>query len=151
MKNEHTFRYWLIANLVLLSASLLMPWFFGGWEPGYGTPIAGWSYIFTRIINAVLLFLQSGFAWRRLLDFIQGVAGIFVMVYVVFKTVNIAKPRGYKSVSIILLIVVVIFLSCDFALFNLRLPGYGLFILGLLTSVVFEWQRSMLIDATARL
>ena len=126
-----------------------MPWFFAGWEPGYGTPIAGWYAILFRIIEAVLLFSQAGFAWEGVLDLMQGVAGIFVMGYLVFKTLSIAKPKGHKAISIILLMVVVLFLSHKFA--DIPLPGYWIFILGLLASAIFEWQRSILIDATAPL
>ena len=152
MKIEHKFPYWLIANLILLSGSLLMPWFFAGWEPGYGTPIAGWYAIFLPIIDAILLFSQAGFDWEGVLDSMQGVAGIFVMGYVVFKTLRITKPKGHKAISAILLVVVVLFLSRDFVdIFFLFLPGYWLFILGLLSSAIFEWQRSILIDTTAPL
>ena len=156
MKIEHKFRYWLIANLVLLSGSLLMPWFFWGFEPPPDSiPIAGWYFIFTRIINAVIQLSQSGFAWLGVLDFVQGVAGIFVMGYVVFKTLSLAKPKGHKAISLILLIVmvVVVFLSRDFEnlLFKLLLPGYWLLIVGLLSSAIFEWQRSLVIDVASPL
>jgi len=151
MKNEQKFRYWLIANLVLLSGSmLLMTWFILGWEPPPDTwPVAGWYFIFTRIIESVILSSNAGFAWRGILLFLQGVGGIFVMGYVVSKMLKNAKPQGSKAISIILLTVVVIFLSSDFAdiVLNLPLPGYWLFIVGLLTSAIFEWQRSTFVDA----
>ena len=150
MGNEQKFRYWLIANLVLLSGSMLMTWFIWGWEPPPDTwPIAGWYFIFTRIVDSVIVLSRSGFAWQGILILLQGVGGIFVMGYVVFKTLKNAKPQGSKAISIILLTVVVIFLSSHFAdlVFNPPLPGYWLFIVGVLTSAIFEWQRSTLVDA----
>ena len=151
MKNEQKFRYWLIANLVLLSSSMLMTWFIFGWElPPDTWPIAGWYFIFTRIIESIILSSKSGFAWRGILIFLQGVGGIFVMGYVVFKTLKNAKPQGSKAISISLLTVVIVFLSSDFSdiVGNLPLPGYWLFIVGLLTSAIFEWQRSKFVDVT---
>jgi hypothetical protein len=151
MKNEQKFRYWLIANLVLLNSSMLMTWFILGWEaPPYTWPVAGWYFIFTRIIESVILSSKSGFAWRGILLFLQGVSGIFVMGYVVFKALKNAKPQGSKAIAILLLTVVVVFLSSDFADIVLSLPllGYWLFIVGLLTSAIFEWQKSTFVDAT---
>jgi len=70
------------------------------------------------------------------------------MGYVAFKIISIVKPNphmGSKALSITLIVVVLVFLFSDFAFGSIRLPspGYWLFILGVLSSAIFEWRNSM--------
>jgi len=153
MKKETYILIWLIANLLLISVSLLMPWLFVGFEPTLGSmPILGLEFIFIRIINSVELWIELGFAWLWVLSFLQGVGGIFVICYAVFKMINIAKPKvhtGSKVLSVALLVVIVIFLIRNFASGPITLPsfGYWVFTLGVLSSASYEWRNSAINNA----
>lgn len=148
MKRTYSLSGWLIANLIMLSISMLMTWLILGFEPPPAlTSVSGWEFIFMRIATPVELLLEYDFAWLWILSFLQGVGGIFVMGYVVFKITSIAKlesHEGSKILAVVLGIVAVIFLFHGLLYeLNLPLPGYWLFILGLLSSAIFEWRNSM--------
>ncbi|MCI0611178.1 MAG: hypothetical protein L0Z71_19225 [Anaerolineae bacterium] len=149
MKKEDRLLGWLIVNLILISGSLLMTWFILGFEPPPALmPIAGWDFIFTQIAISMELLSEYGFAWLWILNFIQGVSGIFVVGYVVFRIFSIitkTKSRtGGEVLSIALMATMAVFLLSDFAFGSIRLPwpGYWLFILGVLSSAIFEWKNA---------
>ena len=139
---------WLIANLVLLSGSMFMTWYILGFEPPPALkPVAGWDFIFTRIATSITLLLEKGIAWLWILSFLQGVGGIFIIGYLAYRVLSIANPKtrtGSRLFSITLLAFVVIFIFRDFAygVTNLPLPGYWLFIVGAVSSAIFEWENS---------
>jgi hypothetical protein len=149
MKRKHSQLSWLIANLLLLSIGMLLAWFILGFEPSPALKmISGWDFIFRQITNSISLSVEYGVVWLSVLSFLQGAGGIFVIVYVVFKIINVARStydKGSRFLSIALVIVVAIFLFRDLLYrFNLPLPGYWLFMLGLISSAIFEWRNSMI-------
>lgn len=150
MKNDYRILGWLIANLVLLCISMLMTWFMLGFEPPPSMgPISGWDFIFTRIISSITLSVEYGLSWLWILSFLQGVGGIFIMLYVAFRIFTVIGKRGTRTksrvLSIALMVVIAVFLLSDFAPGSIRLPwpGYWLFILGVLSSSIFEWRNSL--------
>ncbi len=156
MKKEYRRLGWLILNLALLTSSMLMTWFILGFEPPPALkPISGWEFILTRIATSITLSLKYGLSWLWVLSFLQGVGGIFVVCYVVVGIISInTKPKTHrrsKILSIILIVAAAVFLLSDFAFGSVRLPwpGYWLFLLGVLSSAIFEWQDPMVHNGTA--
>ena len=146
MKKANSIPIWLLINLTLIISSLMMEWFFLGFEPETLFPIYGWDFIFTRVATSIGLLSEYGFGWLWILSLFQGVGGVTIMIYGFFRAPFILKrknPPGSKAISIFLLSVVVVFLLSDLGHSSPRwpLPGYWLFILGVLSSAAFEWQK----------
>jgi len=146
MKKANSIPIWLLINLTLIISSLMMEWFFLGFEPSTLFPIYGWNFIFARVATSTGLLSEHGFGWLWILSLFQGVGGVIIMIYGFFRALFILKrifPPKSKSLSIFLLLVVVVFLLSDFGHSSPRwpLPGYWLFILGILSSAAFEWQK----------
>lgn len=148
MRLQHRLSIWLITNLVLLSGSLLMPWVCICFHP-YDKPTSGWIFIPIKIVSGTQLLLQYGFSWLSwlwMLSLLVGVSGIFVIGYVIFNILKFSSQKifiGSRVRSLILVVVMLLFLGEVLSGFNLPLPGFWLFMLGLLSSMILEWRSSI--------
>jgi hypothetical protein len=147
MKTKTLTNYWNAANLIMLGGGLLMTWLIYGFEPPpFATPVSGWEHIINQITASLSLLSEYGFAWVWLLSLLQGICGVLVAIYVIIKIGNVMKSGSFtpsKFSSAILFLSLLIFLLEDFV-FSFRgipHPGYWIFMIGLVSSMIFEWQN----------
>ncbi len=139
--------YWLVVNLLLLAGSVIMPWFRVGFEPhpaGVET-ISGWKFIWESGNQTFQFFLKYGFDWFLIFSILVDIGALLIIAYMaisIMRAANIRTTKGNKPFSLAMIIVALIFLYDGViqgppVLFPLL--GFWLFILGLISSIVFEW------------
>jgi hypothetical protein len=144
MKKEHRPLVWLVINAVLLGSSLFMTWFMLGvidtlW------PFSGWEFIFMQFFSAFEEFQNHNFQWYWFVALLEGIGGLFVIGYILFIIMKAAKRKifaGSKTRSIVLAIIATVFLLSNLGLGSYL--GYWLFMAGLISNAILEWQYSRL-------
>ena len=143
MKKENHPIYWFVINLSLLIGSMFMTWFIIFFIDPPGIPVSGGNYIVSQLVSAVL---DYEFDWYWFSSLLEGIGGVFVFGYIVLIIIKIATRKvfaGSKTRFIILLVTASVFLLCDVVFLSyLPRPGYWLFIAGIFSSAILEWQYS---------
>lgn len=145
MKKRNHPNYWFVINLALFIGSMFMTWFIIFFIDPPGIPVSGGNYIFSQIASTVLDF---SFDWYWFSSLLEGMGGIFVIGYIILIIIKIVKRKvfvGRKARSIVLMVTALIFLLTISDLTDLSYlpqPGYWLFMAGLISSAILEWQYS---------
>jgi hypothetical protein len=141
MKKENHPIYWFVINLALLVGSMFMTWsdiiIFD--PPGF--PISGWEFIFLKLSSSIEEFRDLSFHWFWFLDLLEGMGGAFIIGYIIFVIIKIVKRKifaGSKTRSIVLAVIAISLLLIGLTLKTYL--GYWLFIVGIFSSAILEWQ-----------
>ena len=144
MKKENHPIYWFVINLALLVGSMFMTWFMIVIIDS-AFAASGWNFIFWKLFSAIEEFQKHNFQLIWFLALLEGIGGVFIIGYILFIIVKIARRKifaGSKTRSIILMVTVI------FLLFSNLAPrvhlGYWLFMAGSLSSAILEWYYSRL-------
>lgn len=143
MKKRNHPNYWFVINLALLIGSMFMTWFMLAIIDPPLMPFSGWDFIFWNLFSAIEELRNDNFQLIWFLALLDGMGGVFIIGYILFIIMKIARRKtfaGSKTRSILLVIIATIFI-----LSNLELEsylGYWFFIAGIFSSVVLEWEYS---------
>jgi len=137
---------WRKLNIILITLGLFLPWIMFYFDVHVAgekfTPQTGWEffyYLWWEIIDSILV---SEVDIILLLPILIGLCGALIPLYLIYSIAGVLSSRVHKqnkSISIILVLIIVILL---FPVIAGGTPFLGFWIsnIGVLSSTILEWQ-----------
>jgi len=148
--NKINIQQWRIINMIVIIVGLFMPWMVFYFDINVAQemiiPQSGWEYFYYTWWENIDAFLTYGFELFMWSLWLEGFCGVILILYLIFNAFSIVKIRKNikgRVISFILFGVFIFLLSLVFSGGKLLL-GYWLTILGIFSSIVVEWQGSMI-------
>jgi hypothetical protein len=137
MISSKKYRIWQKTNLAVILAGLILPWKESQFEPGNEILIYSWD-----------VFVDQTIRWFDLIIFLSG---IFTIYYLIRTGVSIFNTqKRFRVISLLLLLLIIITVRELITSYWLGplLPGIYLFVTGIFSAAIFEWQRDTRIEIT---
>lgn len=144
MKKSKSALPWCLANLVFIAGGIAAPWYMIGFDPPPigPTPVSGVIYMRSVFMTEIVSWMRQRLGWVWFLQLFEAIGLVFVAGYVVLAIVRLLRGQGYrgKLVALVLIAVASLFLiDLTVHRVSVLLPGFWLFILGLISSAIYEW------------